>query len=352
MSRDAREPALGPGGLPVHTRSLGVEAFATDAGAMRLTGAILDQRKVGFVPTGGDLQTAGLIHHMTLDLDVDPASLRITRLASAQPTVAFEPSAASGGDCCRDPAPRLQALVGEPLDRGFPRRLAGVFGGPLGCSHLLTLAQLVGASGPTFLADARLGERDAGERIAKRSLFLDGFERDDGGLDVQIQLTAFQLRPHRDVEHPLDRLAAQHEVQVYAVLDAALSTLARIDARERRRDPTRLDAPWQRRTADVAPLQGGPALGGLAPRVLRLFGDRDADGPLRDALLNLAPGVIQCLAAFSHRLLAGFAGRRPAATLPRELSVGGYPDSCYMWRNEGPMAAARARAAQPDDPSD
>jgi hypothetical protein len=57
----------------------------------------------------------------------------------------------------------------------------------------------------------------------------------------------------------------------------------------------------------------------------------------------LAPGVIQCLAAFSHRLVATFAGGSGRlASVPRELSVGGYPDSCYMWRSDGPMARARA----------
>jgi hypothetical protein len=52
------------------------------------------------------------------------------------------------------------------------------------------------------------------------------------------------------------------------------------------------------------------------------------------------------MAAFSHRLVGRFA--RPGAragALPRELSVGGYPDSCYMWRSDGPLAQMRARAA-------
>jgi hypothetical protein len=340
------EATPGLGAIPVHTRSLVVEAFRGERGDVRLEGVILDLRKVGFVPTGGELQTAGFIHHMKLGLDVDPDSLRITGLETAQPTVAFEPTAATGGDCCRDPADRLQALVGEPLGGDFPRRLARVFGGPLGCSHLLTLGQLLGASAPRFLAGARVAERTARERIAKRALFVDGFEREDGGLDLSIQLSEFRLAPSRTVAHPLDRLAAQHEVQVRAALDSGLSTLARLEARERARDAGSLDAPWRDRSACIASLEGAPALGGLASRVLRLLGERDEDGPLRDALLNLAPGVIQCLAAFSHRLLASFAGERPAAALPRELTVGGSPDSCYMWRSGGPMAVARAAAAR------
>ena len=336
-----------PSGLPVHTRTLVVDAFLGERGRVRLDGVILDLRKIGFVPTGGDLQAAGFIHHMKLGLEIDPASARIERLQTTQPTVAFEPSPASGGDCCRDPAPRLQALVGQALDGGFARRLANAFGGPLGCSHLLTLAQLVGASAPRLLADARLEARAPGEHVGRRVLFLDGFEAPDGALEVAIQLSEFRLRPSAEVELPLDRLARQHEVRVLARLDRELSTLVGLDAAERERMVETLEsARWQSLCSRVAPLAGGPALRGLAARVLAALGDEPADAPLRDALLNLAPGVIQCLAAFSHRLVARFAGA-PAtpAALPRELSVGGYPDSCYMWRGDGPLAKARAGAA-------
>ena len=90
-----------------------VELLQAERGRVRVEAVILDLRKQGFVPTGGDLQSAGFIHHMQLRLELDPAQLRIERLETAQPTVAFEPGPASGGDCCRDPAPRLQALVGE-----------------------------------------------------------------------------------------------------------------------------------------------------------------------------------------------------------------------------------------------
>jgi len=334
-------------GLPLHTRTLTVEAFRCAGDRVRVDGVILDLRKCGFVPTGGDLQTAGFIHHMQLSLEVDAASARIERLDSAQPTVAFEANPQTGGDSCRDPAPRLQALVGERLDAGFVRRLGAAFGGALGCSHLLTLAQLMGASVPRFLAAApELAARAVGERIAKRALFVDGFERGDGALEVALQLSEFVTRPQTAVVWPLDRLARQHEVRVLARLDAGVSRLEAIDAVERERDGASLAAaPWRSRSDAVAALAGGPALRGMASRVLAQLGGEAADAPLRDALLNLAPGVIQCLAALSHRLVAHFAGGAPPpGRIPRELSVGGYPDSCYMWRSDGPLARSRATA--------
>lgn len=335
-------------GLPLHTRTLVVETFQGEAGRLRVEGVILDLRKCGFVPTGGELQTAGFIHHMQLSLDVDPATARIERVATAQPTVAFEASAASGGDSCRDPAPRLAGLVGTPVDADFVRRLAGHFGGALGCSHLLTLAQFTGASVARLLADGpALAERAVGERIAKRALFLDGFEPASGGLDLAVQLSEFRTRAQRHVRHPLDRLASQHELRLAARLDAELSRIEGLAAVERTRDgETLAESPWRDRAAALAPLVGAPALRGLAPRILAAFRD-PTDAPLRDALLSLAPGVIQCLAALAHRLVAHFQGTAPPgpARLPRELSVGGYPDSCYMWRSDGPLARARFGAA-------
>jgi hypothetical protein len=110
-------------------------------------------------------------------------------------------------------------------------------------------------------------------------------------------------------------------------------------------------AVWQSRSAALSALVGAPPLRGLAARVLAQLGQEEANAPLRDALLNLAPGIIQCLAALSHRLVAHFAAGSATATapgrIPRELSVGGYPDSCYMWRSDGPLAKAR-ECAQAD----
>lgn len=348
MSQKLPVEAFFPSGLPLHTRTLSVDALRGDGDRLRVNGSILDLRKCGFVPTGGELQTAGFIHHMMLSFEVDPSNARIAALEVAQPTVAFEPTPFSGGDSCRDPAPRLKALVGERLDGGFVRRLGAVFGGALGCSHLLTLAQLMGASVPRFLALAPdVGTRAPGERIAKRALFLDGFEAANGALEVALQLSEFVTRRGAALTYPLDRLARQHEVRVLARLDRGVSRLEALDAIEREREPATLaSAPWRSRSEDLAGLVGGPALRGMAGRVLAQLGAGAADEPLRDALLNLAPGVIQCLAALSHRLVAHFSGGAAApATIPRELSVGGYPDSCYMWRSDGAMARARAKAA-------
>jgi hypothetical protein len=377
MSSDCTLEPFVASGHPLHTRTLTVDALRTEPGHVRLDGAILDLRKCGFVPTGGELQTAGFIHHMQLSFEVDAANARILAVSTAQPTVAFEATPLSGGDSCRDPAPRLSALVGERLDAGFVRRLGALFGGALGCSHLLTLAQLMGSSAPRFLsAQRKLEARAPGDRIGKRSLFLDGFERSsfldgferssfldgferssfldgfersEGGLEIALQLSEFLSRPESEVRYPLDRLEHQHELRLLARIDRAVSRIETLDAVERERDiATLASAVWRSRSEALTALVGGPALRGLATRVLAQLGDEEANAPLRDALLNLAPGIIQCLAALSHRLVAHFSGGSATAPvrIPRELSVGGTPDSCYMWRSDGPLARARAAAGR------
>ena len=54
-------------GQPVHGRSLEIEIFEHGPDRVKVKGVIVDLRKQGFVPTGGDLQASGIIHHMLLD---------------------------------------------------------------------------------------------------------------------------------------------------------------------------------------------------------------------------------------------------------------------------------------------
>jgi len=332
-------------GHPLHTRTLVVDVFREGEGAVRAEGVILDLRKCGFVPTGGELQTAGFIHHMELTAHVDLQSRRLAALETRQPTVAFEPTPTTGGDCCRDPAPRLQALVGERVDADFPKRVGSVFGGALGCSHLLTLAQLMGRTLPRILdEEASAGPREPGERIAKRALFIEGFEAEEGALDVAIQSASFRTRPRAEVHQPLERLAAQHDIRVLGRVRLQDMQLVALDAAERRRGLADFTtAPWVSRSDDVATLAGAPALGGLAARSFARFGGEPEDATLLDTLLQLAPGLIQCLAALSNRILEAFAAgpSEEAREIPKELSVGGLPDSCYIWRAGGSMARTR-----------
>ena len=106
-------------GQPVHGRSLEIEIFEHGPDRVKVKGVIVDLRKQGFVPTGGDLQASGIIHHMLLDAVVRRSDLMLESLEPRQPIVAYEPSEATGGESCRDIAWRIPELAGQPLDAGF-----------------------------------------------------------------------------------------------------------------------------------------------------------------------------------------------------------------------------------------
>ena len=139
-------------GHPLHSRLLSVTLAQRADGRLDVFGEILDLRKCGFVPVAGDLQASGIVHQMQLRGVVEPASARLEALSAAQPAVAFEPSALTQGECCRDPIDRIQALVGSPLDRGFAKRWLAESGRR---ARLLARSDARAAAG----IDGRLGAR-------------------------------------------------------------------------------------------------------------------------------------------------------------------------------------------------
>lgn len=337
-------------GHPVHTRSLTISASVVGDGRWRARGDVIDLRKCSFVPMLTDLQPAGIIHQMAIDATLDPRSRRLESIDTSQPFVAIEPSAASRGECCRDPARRLQELVGERLDAEFPGKLSAVFGGPRGCSHLLTLFHLMATALPKALDSegaqaARLGvSRKSGERIFRRACFVDGCSIDEGSVGVGIQLADFLTKPSAAVEAPLDRLALQHDARVYAEVDRQAQALRSLQAAQRERTGATLgSASWRSADADVRELVGAPVIGGLAARLFRVLGEAPEHRPLLDCLLQLAPGYIQIMATLME---SWFSSREPfvggrATEPPASVSVGGTADSCYMWRVGGPLARIR-----------
>jgi hypothetical protein len=325
-------------GDPLHSRALTLELRAAAGGGFAVRGEVLDLRKRGLVPVPGALQLPGVIHRMEIEAEVDPATRRIARFEPRQPVVAFEASEATGGESCRDPAGALRALAGATLDGTFLARLSEAFGGPRGCTHLLTLARLL-ASGTARALDleAALGRpaRREGERVFRRVLALDGFELPEGGMELRVQLSDAHVRPAADVPpdgDSLDRLATQTEIRVAARLELATTLLRSLRAEERTRSRGALaGVPFRDRSEELRELVGAPLMAGFGARLVRRLG-APADAPLLDALLGLAPGYVQCVAAVSDLFLPG--GRGAGA-------LGAYPDSCFMWRSGGALQRAR-----------
>jgi hypothetical protein len=284
---------------------------------------------------------------MRLVATVTPGGDRIETIVADQPSVAFEPSATTGGESCRDPIRAVEALAGAPVGAELPRRTSAALGGPRGCSHVLTLAHLLGAT--LFALRPRLaagpGGWRAGERIFRRDLVIDGSEPADGSVHLAAQLTDLALAPAPARARPMDRFAGAYELRVLADVEWPALTVRSLTAADRARAPDTLDvATWMSRDESVAGLAGLRLGGGATSQLFARFGRDAADRPLLDTLLMLAPALVQCAAALSD----------PWAVLyranPSEVALGGLPDSCYMWRRDGALDRLREGATPPNRP--
>jgi hypothetical protein len=201
-------------------------------------------------------------------------------------------------------------------------------------------------------------ERAPGERVAKQTLVIDGFERDDGDLELALQAAEYRLAPHARAREYSARLGVARELRLLATVAARDLRLASLCGRARERTARTLaSSTWRALDDELARLTGDSALRGTAARVRALLGALPADdlhALLGQALLNLAPALIQCMPALTHRSAALFArastsggaagvGAAGGASPSPLLTSGGMPDSCFMWRTGG--AAARTRLA-------
>jgi hypothetical protein len=352
------------GGHPLHTRALALTLVQRADGRLDFDSYVLDLRKRGFVPVGGDLQPSGIVHHMRLFGVVDPARRTIESIRADQPSVAFEPSPQTQGESCRDPIDRIGALAGTSLSDGYADHLKDAVGGARGCYHIATLGHFLGSAvswaldsepsplpSPASNAEEGTqkgrqkgladGARRAGERVFRRDVIIDGHQREDNNLEIAVQQTDLHFRPGGPVAPPMERFEAAREVRVQLEVDLKSFRFSHASAAERLRARNDLQtASWTDLTACVARLVGVPSLVGLTAEVKRRFGHAASERPLLDALLMVAPGLIQITAALSEDWPAQASRTRSI------VGIAGIPDSCYMWRRDGALHKAR----RGDDP--
>ena len=354
-------------GLPLHTRSLTVSVKRSTENRWLVRGDVIDLRKNGIVPTSYDIQPSGIIHSMNIELDLNPETLRIEAMRVDQPFVAVEASEVTKGECCRDPAPLLLDLTGERLDGDFAKKLGSVFAGPLGCSHLLTLFQLIASTVPRAaeLERTRLLRDEIpqaiGNRFFRRSVFVDGFQASSLLTDVSVQLADTMTRPLTQKTHSMGRLELSHEVKTFASIDRKRFGIERLEVRERRRNAESLTtSEWVDHSERLSSLVGTPLIPGLAGRIFRLVGDEPDLSAVRDNLLMFAPGFIQVTAAQmeayfeeqAHARAEAEAAGNTATNAPAVASLGGNTGACYMWREGGPIEKARFdHSGPPESPT-
>lgn len=333
-------------GDPLHTRSLSVTLLEGEPDRVVARASLLDLRKRGFVPVGGDLQPAGIVHDMRLEAEVARSTERVLRLEAAQPVVAFEPSALTRGESCRDIAGGMTALAGACLDTSWSRRVSEASGGPRGCSHLVTLAQLLGPTIHWALGRERdlvdtPAQRRRGEWLFRRAIVVDGALGARGeSVGLAVQLTDLHSRPAAPGAPSMERFAEALEVRALAEIALGSQRLLELRIAERRRTRTRLDTAWSPREALGADLRGLSFGRGVSAVLVERLGEHPGDRPLLDALLALAPTLIQVYAALSERW------PEMAAQDGWVVGLGSRPDACWMWRGGGALDRARA----PGDP--
>lgn len=325
---------LDVGGHPIHTRALATTVRQGDGGRWEVDAYVLDLRQRGFVPVGSELQGMGIIHHMELRATVDPASHEILAFEPSQPTVAFESGPETRGESCREPIGRLRALVGRRFDESFNGALRDTFGGALGCSHLLALAQFVAAAtAEASRIEVAPTARTIGQRIFRRDLIFDGHEIEEGRLAIAIQLADLGFGPTPAECLPMDRFASQYELRLRLVLEGWPALITSVDGGQRRRERDGFaEAQWLTAETLREALVGLNLGKGAASELARRLA---SDHPVRDALMMLSPALIQCRASFPDKWL------NQVASNMNHPGLIGMADSCYMWRRDGALAKTR-----------
>lgn len=325
-------------GHPIHTRALSVTLTQRDDGCLAVFGSLLDLRKRGFVPVGSELQGMGIIHHMEAQAVVDAENLQLVEVTATQPTVAFEATAATGGESCRDIVGRVEALRGAGLDERFAATLREHIGGPLGCSHVVTLLQFLATVVPRALQelhDEVGGTVDftSGARLFRRDLILDGYERPGGGLAAVLQMSDLLHAPGAALRRPAELLHRHDEMRVVVELESWPAVIGALRGGRRSRRRSELtDGGWSEYGANTADLIGLSLGRGASTLLMHKL---SAEPGLRDALLMLGPTLIQCRAAFPDKWL------NTVVATPKHPGLMGLADSCYMWRRGGGLERVR-----------
>ena len=328
-------------GVPVHVRAHEVTLREEADGRVGFAGSLLDLRKRGFVPVGGDLQGSGIVHQMQVHGAIDPGTGTIETIAARMPNVAFEPGETTRGESCRDLAGNVAAIAGTPLEGAFAKRVGQEIGGPRGCSHVLTLVHHLGPTAAWALReDARIQggrpRRRPGERLFRRDVVIDGWATASGDLLLALQLGDLHFHPAPVDAPAVDRFARQLELRVEATLSMTDMRLGSVRIAERLRGPAEIDsATWRPRPDRAEPLVGLSLRAGVTAELLRLLADPGDDRPLLDALLMLAPTTVQCFASFvdTWTQVPWSKGGGP--------ETGVLPDSCWMWRRGGALQQRR-----------
>jgi hypothetical protein len=327
---------------PVHTRALAVRAAIRPDRQVEASGYLIDVRTRGFLPVGGSMQGMGIIHHMELTWTVDPEARTVTAIAARQPTVAFEASGETRGESCRDPIDLVAGAAGASLGKALTSGVRERIGGALGCSHLVTLsffmdgALQAGLVREAALHPGRIAGAAGGETLFRRDLVFEAGERAAGRVSVVMRQNDLHWNDAPVGGLAPERLALHHELDATLEVDLWPGSLLGVSGRERLRTAAVfVGVDWTDRSSMLQRLEGLGLARGAAGEIAQRLGDTPESAPWRDALLMLAPALVQSRAAHPD------AWHDKVRSTPRHPGLTAIPDSCYMWRRGGALEQIR-----------
>lgn len=329
----------------LHERTLAIETRPIDDALLAVHAELRDVRKVEMPAYLGVSHPAGVVHHMMLDLELDRA-LVIVAADARMETAPFTASEQTRGEGCRDILPSYRHLVGTKLDADYAANVFGAVGGPLGCFHILSLAQCV-----------PLAVRAATARLCGGALAM------PRGSEDAVADSCAEWRaggPHWSAVRATDGsgfAAFRREMRVTARVDDRLRLGMTAELADRTSGSTPLIAAltfWLQvpgftilesgATLSGTPFDGCPATAatarslqglsvtkGFTAAALERIGGRTGCAHLAALVIALTPVIPQASGA-----LAGFLKLSPEQKL-RNRAANPQVDSCHMWRAEGPL---------------
>ena len=329
----------------LHERRLVIETREIAGDRLALRAELRDVRHVDMPAYLGVSHPAGVVHHMMLDLELDP-ELVIRAIDARMEKAPFEPSAKTRGEGCRHILPSYQTLLGTKLDAGYAARVLETVGGPLGCFHILSLAQClplaVRAASRRLCGEALSMPRDAGDVVRDscaewrtdsphwkdaRETAGTGF----GDFRREILITARadeSLRLGMTAEMT-DRLANGNERGATLTFWLEVPKFTILEAHAALRG-----APFDgcaATTQGAARFVGLSVIKGFTAAALERVGGAAGCAHLTALVIALTPVIPQASGA-----LAGLLKLSPDQKL-RNRATNPQVDSCHMWRADGPL---------------
>ena len=116
----------------IHTRTISVNCYETDEERLVVEGQLIDERHFPYVLHAlNQNRDAGLMHHMTLTMELTIPQLNILSIETEMPVI---PDVG-----CSDVKAVVQKLAGRRIQPGFTNEVKKIFGKASGCIHLTNL---------------------------------------------------------------------------------------------------------------------------------------------------------------------------------------------------------------------